>query len=222
MMPTVAEVLDDPEAKKLLRGTQIIVAALCMGVMTFTIVSVVVTQTMPPVTMLPFSGFMLLFALGFALMAQIASAIVTRFTLKALRRRLAASPNAVLQPSNAIAGALMLLMPMAGSFAGQQPQGFDPSFMQRAGDIAHLLVGFRTLTIVTAALLEGPAFLSLVSYIIERHPGSLILAGLLFCALLLKIPTRDKLESGLTEQLRLLEEERGMTSQPNRAVNWER
>lgn len=59
------------------------------------------------------------------------------------------------------------------------------------------LNGFQTASIVKYALLEGPAFLSIVAFSNEGNQYFIIIALLLLGWLIIQRPTRDKVEKDL-------------------------
>lgn len=73
---------------------------------------------------------------------------------------------------------------------------------------AQLAMLFQTQMIVGSALLEGGAFANLAAYFIESQPVSLVIAGLLWVALLLDFPTRASISAWIDRQQRLVRDER--------------
>lgn len=67
---------------------------------------------------------------------------------------------------------------------------------------------YQSQLIISAALLEGPAFLALIAFLIEGSPASLGLALFLFIMLALKMPSGPRIERWISNQQQLLERER--------------
>lgn len=76
-----------------------------------------------------------------------------------------------------------------------------------AGKVAAV---FLTKTIVGSALLEGPCFLVLYAFMTEGHVISPIVGAALLLGLLGHFPTSGRVTDWVTDQLRLVEEERQM------------
>ncbi len=76
-------------------------------------------------------------------------------------------------------------------------------------DADRLAFAFQTTRIIGWAMAEGAAFLSLVNYMITRDVIGLALAGISVVVLLSRFVTRDRLDAWVSDQLRLLEDERG-------------
>ncbi len=86
-----------------------------------------------------------------------------------------------------------------------------------AGDpaeAARLLVLFRQLTITGLGLIEGPAFLALLAYFLERSPIPLGIAGLLWLFLVIQMPRADVVTEWLADQQRELDVERASGGLP--------
>jgi hypothetical protein len=78
------------------------------------------------------------------------------------------------------------------------------------GIIGNLLFLFQTRLIIGHAILEGAAFFNLVAYMLERQDVSLAIVGLLVGAMLVKFPTRGKVESWLADETRSIDELRSL------------
>lgn len=65
---------------------------------------------------------------------------------------------------------------------------------------------YRTLLIIRCAILEGAAFFSLTSYIVEQNPLSLIAASILLVVLLLQFPTASRVEERIDSDLLVAEQ----------------
>lgn len=85
---------------------------------------------------------------------------------------------------------------------------------QDVGIVGNLLFLFQTRLIIGYAILEGAAFFNLVAYMIERQDVSLAIVGLLLGAMLVKFPTRGKVEAWLADESRSIDELRSL--RPNR------
>jgi hypothetical protein len=81
------------------------------------------------------------------------------------------------------------------------------------GIVGNLLFLFQTRLIIGYAILEGAAFFNLVAYMIERQDVSLAIVGLLLAAMLVKFPTRGKIEGWLANEIRSIDELRSLRSE---------
>ncbi|MCE9548432.1 MAG: hypothetical protein K8T25_23400 [Planctomycetia bacterium] len=77
--------------------------------------------------------------------------------------------------------------------------------------IALLLGAYQTRTIVSAALLEGPTFALLISYMIEGFWPALVIAVAFICGIAAHIPTVARVSAWLELQSRLIRDDRGLT-----------
>jgi hypothetical protein len=76
-------------------------------------------------------------------------------------------------------------------------------------DVAERLVAFyQTRMIVSAALLEGPAFFLLIAYLIERSPWSLAAAIFMILGVAAHFPTQQRVAKWVEQQMSRLEDER--------------
>jgi hypothetical protein len=75
-------------------------------------------------------------------------------------------------------------------------------------DSGRLAIVYSTKTIVGAALCEGPCFLALVAYMIERQWPALLVSGVLVAALLWHLPTYDRVSNWIEDGLRQIAETR--------------
>jgi len=70
----------------------------------------------------------------------------------------------------------------------------------------------QTKTIISVALLEGAAFFSLIAYMIEGTPLSIIVAVALIIGIMLHFPTRARMIDWIERQLQNIQGERGVIS----------
>ena len=83
------------------------------------------------------------------------------------------------------------------------------SAWEKEVDEAQSLAGlYQTKTIIGGALLEGPTFFLLISYLAEQSLISLIAAIILMLFLIASIPTKSRVQTWIEDQIRLLHEER--------------
>jgi F0F1-type ATP synthase assembly protein I len=87
--------------------------------------------------------------------------------------------------------------------AGQKTE--DP---QSTGAQNQLLALFRVKTILSAAIIEGIAFLMIVTYMLEPSPLALILAVILTIGVATHLPTRSGVTRWIEEQERLVDRQR--------------
>ena len=85
--------------------------------------------------------------------------------------------------------------------ARMQAQRFDQLEDEAGRRLIDLLQGK---ILVGAALMEGSAFLSLISYLPERSPISLAVAAIMIVFLTLHFPTGDRASNWIENQLQLL------------------
>jgi len=195
-------VLDTPECSRMLRTLQIIVGAMIVGVVAFSIIVLCLPPRAP--TSSPFQGLLLAIGVVFTLVEQVIGGLVTRAILSGARRGIAAGRQKPTEGQRAFSP-VSLFLPGAG-LGRTRKQPFDEVFLERNGDAGRLCAEFHRLTIINAALLEGPAFFMLIAQQMEPHWGNLVVVGMLLGGLLLRIPTRAGLERWLGEQLRVVED----------------
>ncbi|MGD0089551.1 MAG: hypothetical protein ABSE73_06485 [Planctomycetota bacterium] len=196
-------ILDTPECTRMLHGLQIIVGAMCLGVIGFGVLAVSLPIGAKPA--LPFPGFMLCSGAVFTALTWMAGVVVGGAMLANARRRIAAGQQKVDSQTFGALRVGALFLPSSSS-----PSVFEATFVERHGDAALLCWEYRKLTVIRAALLEGSAFFMLVAYMLEGHWGSEALAALLIAGLILRIPTRGHLARWLDDQLQLVENQRSM------------
>ena len=71
-----------------------------------------------------------------------------------------------------------------------------------------LIAFYQTRMIVSAALLEGPAFFLLTAHMVERSPWSLAAAIVMILGVVAHFPTRERVAGWVEQQMSLLREER--------------
>ncbi len=179
--------MDDPRIVERLIGQsvrtlQIIIFALVAGIVMFTIFVV----CNPPAANLPAPpknpGFDY-FAIGLFAAGLLASMIVPRLIIGAQVPKIADGT----------------WMPRVGASA--QPPGFDT-------DSAKLLAIYATSKIVSAALLEGPAFAATSAFMIGRNPAMLAVVVVAVAILVIMIPTRSRVQQWLERQQHYIDEMR--------------
>lgn len=160
------------------RITQIIHAALLMGVLTFGgMVTLMPGRTPPPQDgPVPLSW----------ILGAIAGMVLTASF---------AAPEVV-------AGALRKAIGLGKDKIGPRGIAID---MKEADRLAF---AYQTTRIIGFAMVEGAAFLSLINFMITRDIIGLALAGICVLVLASRFVTRDRLDAWVSNQLRLLEEER--------------
>jgi hypothetical protein len=87
---------------------------------------------------------------------------------------------------------------------------------EELGDVGRLATTYMARLIIAAALLEGAAFLNLISYMVERQPISLITAGVLALLLASQIPTRSRLEEWIDREMTTIAQLREMRTYDGR------
>ena len=170
------------EIGRIAQTLKIIVFALASGVFAFAMV--VLFQGLPD-PQVPL-GMLTLISLFFAFGAIAASMVVPRVIATTMVRQIAEgkSPASSGGTSNSIAPETT-----AGKLAAVYP----------------------TKTIIACALLEGAAFFALVALMFEGHIVALVLAAVLFIAILLHFPTTGRVTDWVERQLRFLDEQRHLS-----------
>ncbi len=80
------------------------------------------------------------------------------------------------------------------------------------GDTGRLLAACQTEFIIGRALLEGGGFFAAVAYLIEAHPATLTLGGVIVLLMAMSFPVRLRIEVWLDQKQRQLEELRSERS----------
>jgi len=201
-MPAVIPMSVSPDSnnaiEQVTRTTQIIIGALIAGVTTFVLIVV----------------FLIHFA-GFSLPGGPAPAVAPGQAAhpnqpgaanpanNPAAGRQSAQPIPILTYLSAVVG--LMLLPLSFILPGfvatqslrsavvRKPDGTlgpNPAF---AGKLSPA-TSFQNSAILGGALNEGPAFLAAIAYLIEQNPIALVVVGVLLAALLLRFPTRDRVE----------------------------
>ncbi|HYT93235.1 MAG TPA: hypothetical protein VEL76_31240 [Gemmataceae bacterium] len=163
-----------------LRVMRIVVLALVLGVVAFLVLALIIRAQGGLAA--PPTPFLTYLALGFGGLQIGVSLLFPRFVVTQSRRQLA---------------------------RGQYPATAEAS-AQAPDDLTSLCNVFQTQLIIAAALLEGAAFFLLIAYLQEGEVAALGGVAVLLALLLVKFPTRPALESWLTEQQELLNQERSL------------
>jgi hypothetical protein len=87
--------------------------------------------------------------------------------------------------------------------SGNQPRQAVPDT-----DAGKLLAVYQTQLIIGAALLEGPAFVGLLAYMLEGHWAGLLVGAVCLLALMAKFPTRHGVQGWLDQQMQQIKEQR--------------
>lgn len=162
------------------RTSQIIHGALTMGVLTFGAVVLTTGGGRNPPPAGPIPLSWILGAVAASVLMM--SYIFPGFVATALRKAIARGKSGGLPPG----------LPLEG-----------------VKDSDRLAFAFQTSRIIGWAMAEGAAFLSLVNYMVTRDVIGLALAGISVVAMLSRFVTRDRLDAWVSDQQRLLEDERG-------------
>ena len=162
------------------RTTQVIVAALCMGIVSFAAYAIVTGPSGEP----PDDKFITIAAACLAPVCIVLSLIATRVAVTVNRRKIA-----------------------DGTWKPASQQGPAPS--TDAGKLAFV---YQVKTIIGAALIEGPAFLALLAYMIEGSQLSLAVAGVMLLGVMAHFPTASRVETWIEGQLQMIKEQRQFSS----------
>ena len=107
----------------------------------------------------------------------------------------------------AFAASALLAMFLAGRLK-QELANTSPIAGGGVRDFRRYAGVYQTLLIIRCAILEGAAFFSLVSFMVEHHIGGVVLAMLLLLAILVQFPTMSRLESWIENELLTAEQMR--------------
>jgi hypothetical protein len=138
---------------------------------------VVVFLPVPPNRLAVLNSYI---GLGFALLAMMMSLVVPNIIMASTKKALVKGRPIDLPQQFGEVSSLGFLAPLAGLY--------------------------QTKMIIAMALLEGAAFFNLVSYMMERQPFTLAVAGMLLLALVMNFPTRRGLEKWLAEETKSIAE----------------
>jgi len=102
---------------------------------------------------------------------------------------------------------------------GEEYQWPNPQWAppEDVGEVGPLMAHAMLRMIVSVAILEGAAFFNIVAFVLERQTLSLIVTALLLFVMLLKFPKRSWLENWLHDEMRIIEELRGLQKTPSNA-----
>jgi hypothetical protein len=162
------------------RTMQIIVAALAGSVVIFLVIVLFVRPLDQPPKPLDQQVATLYFGIPYLVAILFAHFVVPGIIVSSARRRVA---------------------------RGNLPSYLAPPGAPPQGETQLLCGVYQVSLILGAALLEGAAFFALVAYLLEGNPWSLAAAGLLVLGLLLKIPTRSRLQNWVEGQRDRLRQE---------------
>jgi hypothetical protein len=119
----------------------------------------------------------------------------------------------------AVCAALSFVVPMVQTQSGLEqiasgmwrpPARSDPKAFD--GDTTKILAVRETAFTIGVALLEGPAFLGIVCFLIECHPYALTVPTLALVGMLLRFPTEGSLRAWVTEGMDRVKGMRGSGS----------
>lgn len=167
-----------------LRGLQVIVSALVAGALSFLIITTFMAPSIgaePATETTQESSLILYIALAATALAIMARMVVPSAIETAGRHALAAEPST--HPGT----------PAARSYLDGQ-----------------LLALYQRRMIVAAAMIEGPAFLLITAYMLEHSKFAMIAAVVMIVIIALHIPTQARASSWLSQQRKLVEEERAL------------
>jgi hypothetical protein len=167
-------------ARGVVRTVQIIVAALAMGLIIFAgiVMSLRLNQPAQPLQ----DKILQYFAIGFAVVMLAARRVIGSSTVARHRRNIAAGKGLVLG------------------------RGGVP--LPAATDGDRLLFVFQQKTIIESAMVEGPAFFTVVVYLITGEAWLLGIAAVLLAVLIVPFPTFDRVAEWVKYQLELIELEK--------------
>ena len=173
-----------PNFDQLLMTTRMIVFALMAGLTTFLVVVLfVVPKPAKPMSEQRLLTYM---SIGVLALSGILSAVVPGMVVSKVVGDLAAEKTAAL--------------------AGVRDRASRQAAEVKTDPTPRLLALFQTTTIIAAALREGPGFVALAAYMVERSYIALAVGGLSILALAFLIPTAGRLENWLADQTGRIEQ----------------
>jgi hypothetical protein len=167
---------------RVLRTSQIIVAALLLGCVLFLVIALAVANMgakLGPAAAEPEPPLITYVAIGYAVVSVLLLLVVPAVVVSAGRRALT--------------------------------QAGDPSDARRpepSSTTEGLTRLWLTKTIITGALIEGSTFFLLVAYLVEQSSLSLVAAMVTIVVLALQVPTSSRMSGWMESQLMLVEQER--------------
>ena len=179
------------ELAKPIRTLQIIVGAMILGVIALLAIALTIgPQIAPPAGHVdgqpPRTPVISYGAVACGAVLLVASLVVPQVVAGAGRRKIAAG---TWQP-------------------GQGGPMFSDEFFERTGDAGRLYGVLLVSTIIGAAILEGGGLLAGVAYLVEGQLLALGVAVVLLFALVLRFPTRARVEQWIDEKLELVQQDR--------------
>jgi hypothetical protein len=130
-------------------------------------------------------------ALAFLAVMLVARCVLPTIVVRKGRRQIARGTFSLLQTREA---------PLQGS----------REELEQMGDAGPLYMLYQTKTIIGAAMIEGITFFMLIAYLVERQVVALGIAVALILAIAAHMPTRAGVIHWIEDQLRFVEEERGL------------
>jgi hypothetical protein len=94
----------------------------------------------------------------------------------------------------------------AGS--GTASKAGDAGNADPSSDARRVMMAFQTKTILAGALLEGGAFFALIALMLEHHVASLVVAAVLWIAILSRLPSTGNASDWIEERLREIDVQR--------------
>jgi hypothetical protein len=173
------------ELPKRVTVMRIIVAAMVAGC---TLVLTVLLVVSASFTAMPDMAWMTILAVGVAIAALIARAII---------------------PAVVVAGGRKAILGELRKKAEQERDGRVPAgFEAMEAEAGHRLIGLlQAKTIMSVAPLEGAAFLLFIAYLLARSPIALAVGVAMIVILALHFPSVERTANWIEDQLRLLREE---------------
>jgi len=185
---STAERPDDlvDKLKPVVMPLRIIVATLIAGVLSFAAVALFIRQN-GNMQADPALDFMTWMALAAAVAALVVSWLLPMAIVKNARR--------------AIAG---------GSYPAPAPNtpGSPFAALSELGDAGKLAVAYQTSTIVGAAVLEGAAFMNIVTYLVNGSLTSLVVGVCIVLPIAAMFPSAPRVANWIDGQLRLMADEK--------------
>jgi len=179
-------------ANRTIRAAQIITAALALGLTAFASIAIMLgtsaqVQPQAPQPQAAPRNLPLVSILGLV------------FTVIVVGAREVVAPQTVRRARLQIARGTYTPMGRAGAKAQLPPD---------AKDADRFLSVFMAQHVLRAAMAEGPAFFTLIAFIVDRQWWVLIVPSCMLALIAMSFPGRDRVESWVTHQLELLSLER--------------
>jgi hypothetical protein len=197
--------MNDPDVlEPITRTCQIIVLALIMGVASFLaiVMFLVPTSINPAPAPAPAAG-----GPGAPALPGMAGTTMPLITYIAVGMGVAGLVLSFVIPSVIVASARRKIA--KGTWTPPATRDLtQPAQIYPAGDTGGLAYVYQTQLIIGSALSEGMAFFATIAYMLERNPLALGMALILLASLIIRFPTRGRVNAWIDQEQSKLQKER--------------